>query len=202
MLLREVAQCPAEDVAQFQDIARHRYFNTNNLWLDLDAVETMVAGDDGIKEMPLIRNTKPLDPADDASPRVYQLETAMGAAISVLSNTSAVRVPRSRFLPVNTTNDLLLLRSDCFERTREGFVRPLAEDPAALTRIDLDPKYFRNIDDFHGRFREAPSLSAARSLTVRGDVCFERGVIVRGDVTLEHTGPEPLVLSDRVLEGP
>ena len=30
MLLREVAQCPEEDLAEFQNIDKHRYFNTNS----------------------------------------------------------------------------------------------------------------------------------------------------------------------------
>ena len=37
-MLREVAQTPDEDLDAFQDIARHRFFNTNNLWLDLRAL--------------------------------------------------------------------------------------------------------------------------------------------------------------------
>src|SRR5690606_15741954 len=121
-LLREVAQCPPEDEACFQDIKRHRYFNTNSLSLDHAALERLHAAE-GAPRLPLIRNKKPLDPSVADSPPVYQLESAMGAAISLLPGASAVRVPRARFLPVKTTDDLLLLRSDLFERTPEGFVR-------------------------------------------------------------------------------
>ena len=35
LVLREIAQTPDEDLDAFQDVERHRYFNTNNLWLDL-----------------------------------------------------------------------------------------------------------------------------------------------------------------------
>ena len=35
LALRESAQCPDEDTDAFQDVDRHRYFNTNNLWINL-----------------------------------------------------------------------------------------------------------------------------------------------------------------------
>ena len=39
LLLRESAQCPEEDEARFADVNRHRFFNTNNLWIDLEALK-------------------------------------------------------------------------------------------------------------------------------------------------------------------
>lgn len=36
LILREAAQCPDEDEDKFQDISTHKYFNTNNLWIDLE----------------------------------------------------------------------------------------------------------------------------------------------------------------------
>ena len=36
LVLREVAQTPEEDLDAFQDITRHRFFNTNTIWLDLE----------------------------------------------------------------------------------------------------------------------------------------------------------------------
>merc|ERR1719321_1135344 len=35
LTLRESAQCPKEDEKAFQDTSRYKYFNTNNLWVDL-----------------------------------------------------------------------------------------------------------------------------------------------------------------------
>lgn len=200
-VLREVAQCPPEDEASFQDITRHRYFNTNSLWLDLAALERLLATE-GAPRLPLIRNKKPLDPTDSGSPPVYQLESAMGAAISLLPGAGAVRVPRARFLPVKTTDDLLLLRSDLFERTPEGFVRAVPARAGDLPRIALDPRFYKNIEDFEVRVRSAPSLVEARRLTVRGEVVFDRGVVVRGEVDLEHAGDSALVLGECVLGEP
>ena len=112
LVLREIAQTPDEDRDAFQDVSRHRYFNCNTLWIDLQAVAAQLS--EGVLELPMIVNRKTVDPADPSSPPVIQLETAMGAAIDVFDGAAAVRVPRSRFVPVKTTEDLLSLRSDAY----------------------------------------------------------------------------------------
>ena len=115
LTLRESAQCDPGDTDQFQDIARHRFFNTNNLWVNLRVLSDMLEQDeDQVPDLPMIRNEKRLDPTDGSSPAVYQLESAMGAAISLFEGAQAVVVPRARFLPVKKTSDLLLIRSDCY----------------------------------------------------------------------------------------
>ena len=55
--------------------------------------------------------------------QVFQLETAMGSAIESFDDSGAVVVPRSRFAPVKTTNDLFVLRSDAYNVRR----RPSAQ---------------------------------------------------------------------------
>src|SRR5207245_2695863 len=110
-LLRESVQCPEADLKRFQDTTRHRFFNTNNLWIRLDSLKELLDENGGIVPLPLIKNTKTVDPRDKNSPAVLQLETAMGAAIESFDNSAAVDVPRSRFAPVKTTSDLLTLRS-------------------------------------------------------------------------------------------
>jgi UTP--glucose-1-phosphate uridylyltransferase len=100
LVLREVAQTPDEDLAAFQDITRHRYFNTNTIWFDLRAIARELERRDGVLGLPLIRNRKTVDPSDPASPEVFQIETAMGAALGVVEGAPALRVPRERFPPV------------------------------------------------------------------------------------------------------
>src|SRR5262249_55062044 len=58
LLLRESAQCPDEDMGAFQDITRHRYFNTNNLWLRLDRLAEMLSASGGFLPLPVIQNKK------------------------------------------------------------------------------------------------------------------------------------------------
>ncbi|MDX1650778.1 MAG: UTP--glucose-1-phosphate uridylyltransferase, partial [Myxococcota bacterium] len=83
LVLREIAQCPPEERERFEDVSRYAFFNTNNLWLDLEVLRETLEARGGVLGLPLIRNEKPVDPTDSSSPRVYQLETAMGAAIGV-----------------------------------------------------------------------------------------------------------------------
>jgi len=201
LLLREVAQCPSDDLDAFQDIERHRYFNTNNLWVDLDAVHALVQTRGGALGLPVIRNKKPLDPsaagAGAAATPVYQLETAMGAAIAIFEGAAAVSVPRRRFAPVKTTNDLLVLRSDFYQRGDDGLLLARRPEPPI---VDLDPLHFKLIDDFEARVIAPPSLAEATRLVVRGDVRFGPGVIVRGAAEVRHEGPA-LELRDATLGG-
>lgn len=185
LLLRELAQCPPADEAAFQDIARHRYFNTNTLWLDLQAVEAALRRQDGILGLPMIRNRKTLDPRDPASPAVYQLETAMGAAIALFPGATALRVPRARFAPIKHTSDLLVVRSDCYVLEPDHRVVPNPARTLPPPVVELDPAHYRFVDDLERRFPAgAPSLLGCRRLVVRGDVRFGRGVVIRGEVEL------------------
>jgi UTP--glucose-1-phosphate uridylyltransferase len=202
LVLREVAQTPDEDLDAFQDISRHRFFNTNNLWVDLHALRDRLEQGDGALGLPMIVNRKTVDPSDASSPAVIQLETAMGAAIDVFEGARALRVPRTRFAPVKTTNDLLTLRSDAYVLTEEALVQ-LAEGREAPPVVDLDTDVYKLLPDFEERFASGPpSLVEAERLTVAGDVAFGAGVVVRGAVTIEHRGDGRLRIEDgTVLEG-
>ncbi|MGC8779386.1 MAG: UTP--glucose-1-phosphate uridylyltransferase [Anaerolineae bacterium] len=198
LILRESAQCPAEDMPAFQDIGRHRYFNTNNLWLDLAALQALLRARGGILGLPMIRNRKPLDPRDPSSPSVYQLETAMGAAIELFEGAGAVRVPRTRFAPVKTTDDLLAVRSDAYLLT-EGFQvipNPARQWPAPPV-VCLDPRFYRLIDDLEARFPFGPpSLVACERLIVRGDVRFGRDVACCRAVEVINEADAQAVIAD------
>lgn len=201
LVLRESAQCAPEDRVHFEDVTRHRYFNTNNLWLDLQALRDALAA--GPLELPLIQNRKTVDPRDPESPAVIQLETAMGSAISVFPGAAAVAVPRDRFAPVKTTNDLLAVRSDAYQISEDARIVPTPGSCARELRVDLDPTYYRNIDAFEARFPAGPpSLKDCRSFTVRGDISFGAGVRARGDVELIHAGTEPLHVEGDLGEAP
>jgi UTP--glucose-1-phosphate uridylyltransferase len=197
LVLREIAQCPPGEIARFQDVARFRFFNTNTLWVDLEALRGVLDARRGILGLPLIVNEKPVDPADESSPRVFQLETAMGAAISVFEGAEAIRVPRERFIPVKTTNDLLALWSDLYVLGADRRLVPAAGRRAGDIVVDLDPRHFRRIEQLEQRFPSgAPSLRECRRLVVRGDVRFGAGCVCRGDVTIAHEGAPLLAIAD------
>ncbi len=197
LVLREVAQCPEAELERFQDIERYRYFNTNNLWLHLPSLQKLLDQREGVMGLPLIRNEKTVDPRDPASPKVVQLETAMGAAVGVIDGARALDVPRTRMAPVKTTGDLLGVRSDAFDLTPDFRVVLAPEREGRAIVVDLDSAYYKRIDDFEQRFSHgAPSLVHCRRLAVRGDVHFGRDVVCEGDVRVENPGPEPRFLDD------
>jgi UTP--glucose-1-phosphate uridylyltransferase len=196
VVLRESAQVPDGDDS-FGDVERWRYYNTNNLWVDLRALRDLQAADPAAPSLPLIVNRKTVDPRDKTSTKVVQLETAMGAAVGSIPGARAVAVPRSRFAPVKTTNDLLVVWSDAYELTDDGRLAPTFAGPGPL--VTLDDDHFKLVPDFEARFPAgAPSLRRADRLTVEGDVTFGGGVVVEGEVTV--TGPRR-VADGEVLRG-
>ena len=196
-LLREVAQCPDGDLDQFQDISKHKFFNTNNLWLRLDVLKELMDETGGFLPLPVITNKKTLDPRDPNSPGVYQLETAMGAAIECFKGAGAVCVPRSRFAPVKKTSDLLALRSDAYEIAENGQVMLVAERQGTPPTVQLSGHYkFVDQLDTLG----LPSLKGASKLTVDGLVTFAPGVIIKGEVTITNSEDSPLVIAAGTYE--
>ncbi|MDX6294144.1 MAG: UTP--glucose-phosphate uridylyltransferase [Kribbellaceae bacterium] len=195
LILRDSAQVHPDDTAFFQNITRHKTFNTNNLWIDLDQLADLMASHDGVLGLPIIVNRKTLDPADQDSPKVIQLETGMGTAIETFEGSQAVIVDRSRFKPVKTTNDLLVLRSDVYELDEAGDLTTTHEGDEPY--VDLDPEYFKILADFEARFAAgSPSLVRADRLEVRGDVAFGKDVVVVGDVEVEAPPGERLQIAD------
>ena len=188
IVLRETAQTLPEDREALADLDRHRYTSTNNLWFDLRAMKAVLEERDGILGLPLIRNIKHVDPADPTSPEVVQIETAMGAAIEVFDGARLIEVGRDRFIPVKTTNDLLVLRSDVYEIGPDFALTQVA---AEVPFVDLDGDHYKLVGEFDKRFPEgAPSLAKASSLRVEGDWTFGHGVQVVGSVELAAKGAQ------------
>jgi UTP--glucose-1-phosphate uridylyltransferase len=191
LVLRETAQAPPDDPFSFGDVERWRFYNTNNLWIDLD----VLAARGEPLDLPLIVNRKTVDPRDPSTPAVLQLETAMGGALGAIEGAQVLCVPRSRFAPVKTTDDLLVARSDVYELRDDGRLDPVAPAPF----VALDPEHYRRLDDFEARFPGGPpSLRRARRLVVHGDVTFRAGVSIVGDVELHGPATVP---GGAVLEG-
>ncbi|KAJ9510362.1 hypothetical protein QJQ45_015823 [Haematococcus lacustris] len=184
LILRESAQCPDADKAAFEDIDKHRFFNTNNLYVDLEQLKARLEECGGLLRLPLIKNKKTVNPRDSKSPPVFQLETAMGSAIECFNNTGAVVVPRSRFAPVKTCADLLVLRSDCYTIHENATVGAAVDK---LPLVKLDDAHYKLVDQLEALVPpgEEPSLLQASALTVKGPVKFTKGVTVVGSVTFQ-----------------
>ena len=196
LILREIAQCPKEDLEFFQNVHKHRYFNTNNLWIDLRALIKLLQQQNYILDLPMIRNQKTLDPRDPQSPTVFQIETAAGSAISVFKNSAAIRVPRTRFAPVKNTNDLLAVRSDRYSISNDFKIVPIPSQKEKAIEIDLDSRFYELINDFEARFLYGPpSLKNCESLVIKGDVLFEKNVNLFGKVEIVNTDVRQLSIA-------
>lgn len=202
MVLREIAQCPERDLDAFQDIGRHRFFNTNSLWIDLRAMEKVFVAN-GMMPLDLILNPKTLDPRSPKSPPVIQIETAMGSAVSAFESAQAVKVPRTRFAPVKTSGDLLVVMSDCYDISPDKTVVPSPAHTGPMPVVHLDARHYKKIDDFMARFPHgAPSLIGCESLSVKGDVLFEAGVTVTGKThVVNDSDTQAVVRQGTVLDG-
>ena len=188
LILRDTAQTPAEEMDYFTDEHRHPFFHTNNLWWDLEQLDAILKEKGGVMGLPLIRNEKTVDPSDKSSTPVYQIESAMGAAIEVFDGATAIVVGRDRFLPVKATSDLFLIRSDAYALDERG---ALVQQVGAAPSISLDPGSYKLIQDFEARFPEGvPSLKEATSLDVQGDWTFGADVEIVGDAVLGTEGGE------------
>ncbi|MGI8870468.1 MAG: UTP--glucose-1-phosphate uridylyltransferase [Mycobacteriales bacterium] len=188
LILRDTAMVADGEDHYFQDTSRHRTFHANNLWVNLHVLaerfaEAEKTGTKGDLGLPIIVNRKSVDPSDSSSTPVIQIETAMGTAIERIDGARAIEVPRARFRPVKTTNELLLVRSDIFTLDEDAQVVSVIEHADPF--IDLDPAYFKLVPDFDERFTGGvPSIRAASALRVKGDVHFGADVVCTGDVTV------------------
>lgn len=196
LILRDTAQTAEEEMHYFTDEHRHPFFHTNNLWFDLQRLRDTLTERGSVLGLPLIRNEKTVDPADASSTPVVQIESAMGAAIEVFEGATAICVGRDRFLPVKTTNELLLLRSDAYDLDETGH---LVLRAAASPEISLS-KAYKTVQKFEQRIPSAPSLREATALRVKGDWTFGIGVTVVGDVELPDEG-EPRRVPDAAVLG-
>lgn len=179
LILREVAQCPEMEIPFFQDISRYRYFNTNNIWINLRALKKEISQNNGFLSLPLIINRKEVKNIP-----VYQLETAMGAAISLFAGAKALEVGRDRFIPVKKTNDLLTIWSDAYEINKD-YLLYLCDERISPPVLNLDDRYYRTLGQLQERIRIIPSLKYCESLQVKGDIIFTGKIIFRGRVELK-----------------
>lgn len=201
LILRESAMCLDEDEDAFQDITKHRYFNTNNLWIRLDKLKEIIDLNGGFIPLPMIMNKKTVDPKDDSSQKVIQLETAMGAAIECFKGASAIVVPRTRFAPVKKCSDLLLLRSDAYlMENNKPVLNPACGGEAP--EMSLDSKKYKLV----GALEEStvggiPSLVKCTKLKITGLVRMSKGTKFVGNVEIVNNSDEAKMVPTGEITG-
>ncbi len=197
LTLREIAQCPENERKEFQDTNLHVYFNTNTIWINLLALKDLLESHDNVIHLPMIRNPKTIDPKDESTPRVYQVETAMGSAVSLFDGATAIRVPRTRFAPVKKCQDLLVVWSDCYVLTDDYYVIQNPRRKIGTLAVRLDSRYYKKIDQLKARFPYgAPSLVDCESLDVEGDILFGKNVVIKGKVVIANHSDQQVAIAD------
>ncbi len=200
LVLWEIAQCPPEEKHIHQDIERFNYFSTNSIWVNLLALKEEMQKKDNNLQLPMIRNEKTVDPRKSDSTPVYSLETAQGAGISAFEGSQPVKIPRNRFNPVKTTNELLAIRSDAYILTSDYRIILNPERTLPPPVVTLDSKYYKLIQDLESRFPEGvPSLLNCKSLSIEGDIKFGKNVVIEGDVQLSNASKDQVVIEDIVI---
>lgn len=172
--LLEIAQVPKDKKEEFKSVKKFKIFNTNNLWISLNEIKSLV--NNKALDMEIIVNTKHLD----CGLNIIQLETAVGSAMKNFSKPIGVNVPRCRFLPVKKTSDLLLVMSNLYSLDDGALImNPLRSFPT-VPLIKLCDTHFTKVRDFLSRFASIPDMVELNHLTVSGDVTFGSDVSLKG----------------------
>ncbi|XP_031732507.1 UTP--glucose-1-phosphate uridylyltransferase-like isoform X1 [Anarrhichthys ocellatus] len=175
--LLEIAQVPKAHVDEFKSVTKFKIFNTNNLWISLPAIKRLQ--EKNAMDLEIIVNPKTLD----GGLNVIQLETAVGAAIKSFNNAMGVNVPRSRFLPVKTSSDLLLVMSNLYSMDAGSLTMSKKREFPTTPHVKLGSS-FTKVQEFLSRFESIPDMLELDHLTVSGDVTFGKNVSVKGTVII------------------
>lgn len=199
--LLEIAQVPKEHIDDFKSVKTFKMFNTNNLWIKLDSIIRIQ--EEKSLDMEIIVNHKTLD----SGMNVIQLETASGDAMKNFNGALGISVPRSRFLPVKKTSDLLLVMSNLYSMANGTLTMSLKRMFPSVPLVKLGDNHFAKVRDFLRRFASIPDMLELDHLTVSGDVTFGRGVSLKGTVIIiaNHGDridiPSGAILENKIVSG-
>ena len=196
--LLEIARVPDDKIDEFCDQKKFKVFNTNNIWINL------VALNDRLKKGPLELNVLVNRKNIEETP-IVQLETAIGSGLECFEGAVGLSVSRERFLPVKKTDDLLLVRSNLFSLNNGKLVRNPQRKSASLPIVELGD-FLQNIEDFQSSFPVIPDLVNLEELKIKGAVRFKGAASLQGKVHLqglkeELTLPAGVEITDETRQG-
>ncbi|WCJ27672.1 UTP--glucose-1-phosphate uridylyltransferase [Euphorbia peplus] len=185
---------------------KFEFVDTRNFWVNLQAIRRLV--NTGALKMDLEEEDS--DGSDDSDDEEsISLERSIRSAQQVQSfdNRMSVLIPQSRFVPLKTASDLLLLQSDLYSNAEGVLVRNPDRANPLNPSIDLGSE-FQRVGDFQSRFKTIPSIIGLDSLKVLGDVWFGAGVTLKGRVSIiAKPGmrleiPDGMVLENKEINDP
>ncbi|GFZ43121.1 UDP-glucose pyrophosphorylase [Saitozyma sp. JCM 24511] len=198
--LLEVAQVPKDHLDEFCSTRKFKIFNTNNIWCNLRAIKRVM--DEDALNLEIIVNNK----VTDKGQAVIQLETAIGAAIKHFDSAIGINVPRSRFLPVKSCSDLLLIKSKLYSLEHGVLTMDKSREFGGTPVVKLGD-HFKKVANFEKRFKSIPNITELDHLTVSGDVSFGKGVRLAGTCIIvanegnKITIPDGTSLENKLVTG-
>lgn len=143
------------------------------LFLYFAAIDRVL--NNNLLNLEIIINNKTLDNGLN----IIQLETAVGAAMKTFEAGIGINVPRSRFLPVKKTSDLMLVMSNLYSLKNGTLVMSPQRMFPTTPLVKLGDNHFSKVKEFLDRFSNIPDIIELDHLTVSGDVTFGRGVALK-----------------------
>lgn len=174
-----------------QSGGKFKFINTRSMWVNLRAIKRLIDTD----ELKVENFSSSKEVNDD---QIISRETAADSAIQFFDHTIGINVAQSRYLPVNSTSDLLLLQSDLYTADEGILVQNPARDNPANPSIELGPE-FEKVNNFQSRFKSIPSIINLDSLKVEGDVWFGAGITLKGKVSIVAKRGMKLEIPDGIV---
>ncbi|EFO96774.1 hypothetical protein CRE_17186 [Caenorhabditis remanei] len=193
MMHLEMPQVPPENLPDFCSTKVFKIFNTNNIWVNLNAVK---------KLLPDIKSEIIVNKKNVRGREVLQLEFSIGGCIKNFPNALCVHVERNRFRPVKNLGDLLSLRSSLCDLDRETFKIHHNHEMGVPPVISLDASIYTSVDEVDKRFPHSLIMKHCTEFNVVGDVHFGKNIQLTGKVTVESKSEKPATVPDNtVLKG-
>lgn len=196
--LMELSQVPHEKISHFTP-RNYRYWNTNNLWVNLAAVQKVI--NDKTLELDFVVTNVTTD-----SRHQILLETPAGMAIQNFASSRAIHVPRIRYRPVKSTSQLMLAQSNIFQFHKGEMIMNPKREPATVPLIKLGEE-FSKASGYAQRLKSIPDLVELEHLTVSGDVHFGADITLKGTVIIVANHgervdiPDGVILENKIISG-
>ncbi len=190
--LLEIAQVPEEHIDEFCSQEKFSVFNTNNIWINLVALEEKMH--EGPLSLNVIVNRKTIK-----GKPVVQLETAIGSALDCFAGAVGLCVSRDRFMPVKKTEDLFLVQSNIFNLDDGRLVRNIKRKISSLPVITFGDT-LQHVESFQKCFPAIPDVLELETLDIAGQVHFEGTASLKGKVVLNGNDKPIIIESGRRIE--
>ena len=190
--LLEIAQVPKEYIDDFCSQDKFSVFNTNNIWINLIALEKRFRK--GPLNLNVIVNQKNIK-----GKPIVQLETAIGSVMDCFEGAVGLCVSRDRFMPVKKTEDLFLVQSNLFNLDGGRLVRNEERIFDSLPEVRFGSP-LNQLEAFQKCFPVIPDLLGLELLDVAGRVCFEGAASLKGRVRLKAIGKTMHIENGRHIE--